>query len=142
LWIVRHLVARGDKRPWSAEEIARLRAHYSNATPAELERMLPGRALAAIRRQAQSLGVRRMRAAIPHGIGPAWTDPEDAVIRAYAVSELSHAELRGQLPHRTWDAILWRQQKLQLNGRTSRILYRVEDDAREIVQQGGHSRIE
>ena len=134
LWIERPLRQRGGKERWTEADHAWLREDYAASTVQDLEAQFPRRDYQAIRRQAESLGLKRPPRGRPKPKGRRWSDEEHAVLQAYAAGEMSTAELCGQLPGRSWDGIISQGRLLGLCHQQSQsVYYRVVDDAREIV---------
>jgi hypothetical protein len=140
LWIERPSRQRGGKERWTEADHAWLRAHYTASTVQELEVQLPRRGYPAIRRQAETLGLKRPPRGRPQPKRASWSHEEHAVLQAYAAGEMSAAELCGQLPGRSWDAIASQGRLLGLRLRRQAACYRLVHDIREIIDTEDSSR--
>jgi hypothetical protein len=140
LWVERPRLARGRKTAWTPAEDECLRSYYPAATSAQISARLPNRAYSAIQARASTMGIRREPHAIHYRRGAAWTEGENAAVRAYAAGEIGHAELGARLPRRTPEAIQTQQRVLGLRRRGARLHYRVTDEALEMLPTGSHSR--
>jgi Recombinase len=141
LWIERPLHQRGGKVRWTDADNAWLRAHYASSTTQALQARFPDRGYPAIRRQAQTLGLKRPPRGRPKPKGLTWSEVENALLHAYASGEMSAAELSAQLPGRSWDAIASQGQVLGLPLRRKSIYYQVRRDTREIIDTEDSSRM-
>jgi DNA invertase Pin-like site-specific DNA recombinase len=135
LWIERPLPQRGGKERWTEADHAWLRESYASSTRQALEARFPHRSYQAIRRQAETLGLKRPQHGLPKPKGTSWSAKECAVLQAYAASELSVAELSTQLPGRSWDAMVSQGRLLDLRFRRKAVYYRLLDDTREIIDR-------
>jgi DNA invertase Pin-like site-specific DNA recombinase len=93
LWIERSPTRHSGKRPWTEEDNAWLRTHYATATVDTLQAHFPHRTYTAIRKQAEALRLPRPQHGRPKPKGAPWTEADKAVLRAYATSTISYAEL-------------------------------------------------
>jgi hypothetical protein len=140
LWIERPLHQRGGKVRWTDADNEWLREHYASSTVQALETRFPDRSYAAIRRQGQTLGLKRLERGLPKPQGATWSEAENAVLRAYAAGEISAADLSAQLAGRSWDAITYQGRVLGLGFRRHVVYYRVLQDTREIIDKEDPSR--
>ncbi len=140
LWIERPLRQRGGKERWTEADHAWLREHYAASTVQELEAQFPRRGYQAIRRQAETFGLKRPPRGRPKPKGASWSTEEHAVLQAYAAGGMSTAELCVQLPGRTWDAIASQGRLLGLRLRRQAAYYRLVHDTREIIDTEDSSR--
>jgi len=141
LWIERPLRQRGGKTRWTEEDHAWLREHYAASTAQDLEAQFPRRGYQAIRRQAETLGLKRPPRGRPKPKGARWSNEEHAVLQAYAAGEMSYVELCDQLPDRSWDAIASQGRLLGLRLRRQAAYYRLVHDTREIIDTEDSSRM-
>jgi hypothetical protein len=142
LWIERSLHQRGGKVRWMDTDNEWLRAQYATSTVQALEARFPDRGYQAIRRHAQTLGLKRTPRGLPKPKGVVWSEAENAVLRAYATGEMSAVELCAQLPGRSWDAIVSQGCVLGLRLRRKGVYYQVRRDTREIIDTEDSLRIE
>jgi DNA invertase Pin-like site-specific DNA recombinase len=141
LWIERPLRQRGGKERWTEADHAWLREHYAASTVQEMEAQFPRRGYPAIRRQAETLGLKRPPRGRPKPKGESWSTEEHAVLQAYAAGGMSAAELCVQLPGRSWDAIASQGRLLGLRLRRQAAYYRLVHDTREIIDTEDSSRM-
>jgi hypothetical protein len=125
---------------WTDADNAWLREHYASSTVQALQARFPHWSYYAIRKQAESLGLKRRQRGIPKPQGTVWSEAENAVLRAYAAGQVSHATVCAQLPGRTWDAIEHHARVLGLGFRRKPVFYEVVHDEREIIDQEDPSR--
>jgi len=104
------------RRRWTKEEKAILREHYADATPQEMEAMLPGREWQGIRKTAEALGLNRSEDAWKQQLtgsqSRSYSPEEDQVIHDYFAFNITRGELFERLSHRSWDSINFRVRKL------------------------------
>jgi hypothetical protein len=141
LWIERPSHQHGGKVRWTDMDNEWLRAQYVTSTVQALEARFPDRGYQAIRRHAQTLGLKRARRGLPKPKGAVWSEAENAVLRAYATGGMSAPELCAQLPGRSWDAIASQGCVLGLRLRRKGVYYQVRRDTREIIDTEDSSRI-
>jgi hypothetical protein len=141
LWIERPLHQRGGKARWTDADNAWLREHYAASTVPALEARFPNRGYAAIRRQAETLGLKRPQRGIPKPPGATWSEAENAVLRAYAAGEISAADLSAQLAGRSWDAMTYQGRRLGLRFRRKAVYYRLVSGTREIIDREDSSKM-
>jgi hypothetical protein len=134
------LPQRGGKERWTEADHAWLRESYASSTRQALQARFPHRSYQAIRRQAETLGLKRPQHGLPKPKGTSWSAEECAVLQAYAAGTLSVAELSGQLPGRSWDAIASQGRVLGLRLRRQAVYYRLVEDTREIIDREDSSR--
>jgi hypothetical protein len=80
LWIERPLHQRSGRVRWTDAFNEWLRGHYAFLTVQALGARFPDRGYSAIRRQAETVGLKRPRRGIPQPQGAAWSEAEDAVL--------------------------------------------------------------
>ena len=134
LWIERPLHQRGGKVRWTDADNEWLRAQYAASTPQDLHARFPDRGYYAIRRHAETLGLKRSTRGLPKPKGVVWSEEENAELRAYATGEMSAAELSARLPGRSWGAIASQGCVLGLRLRRKGVYYQVRNDTREIIE--------
>ncbi|HSF34435.1 MAG TPA: hypothetical protein VLK82_28755, partial [Candidatus Tectomicrobia bacterium] len=133
LWIERPLHQRSGKLRWTDADNEWLREYYASSPVQALEARFPDRRYAAIRRQAETLGLRRPQRGIPKLQGVVWSEAENAVLRMYVAGEISAADLCAQLAGRSWDAITHQGRRLGLRFRRKAVYYRLVSDTRETI---------
>jgi hypothetical protein len=133
LWIERPLDQRGGKERWTEADHAWLRGSYASSTMQALEARFPHRSYQAIRRQAETLGLKCPQHGLPKPKGTCWSAEEHAVLQAYAAGQLSATELSVQLPGRSWDASASQGRVLGLRFRRKAVYYRLVNKTREII---------
>jgi len=111
--------------------LARIKPVISIPEPGDL---FPDRSYHAIRKQ-KAWGLKRPHRGAPEPKGLSWTEADNAVLRAYAVGNISEAELRAQLPGRTWDAIEHQGRVLGLSLRRTQVFYQIVNDERELDER-------
>ena len=85
LWIERPLHQRGGKVRWTDVEDEWLRTQYVSSSAQELQARFPDRSYYAIRRHAETLGLKRSPRGLPKPKGVVWSEAENAELRAYAL---------------------------------------------------------
>ena len=132
---------RGGKVRWTDVDDEWLREQYESSSAQELHARFPDRSYYAIRRHAETLGLKRSPRGLPKPKGVVWSEAENAELRAYATGEMSAAELSARLPGRSWDAIASQGYVLGLRLRRKGIYYQVRSDTREIIDTEDSSRM-
>src|SRR4029453_9378499 len=94
-----------------------------------------------LRRKAEILGLKRPPRGRPKLKGASWSTEEHAALQAYAAGEMSYAELCGQLPGRSWDAIASQGRLLGLRLPRQAAYYQLVHDTREIIDPEDSSRM-
>jgi hypothetical protein len=135
LWIERPLHQHGGKVHWMDTDNEWLRDHYVSSSAQEIQARFPDRGYRAIRRQAQTLGLKRPQRGRRKPKGVVWSEVENAELRAYAAGEMSAAELSARLPGRAWDAIASQGRVLGMGLRRKGVYYQVRHDTREIIDK-------
>jgi hypothetical protein len=127
LWIERPLHQRGGKVRWTDADDEWLRAQYVLSSAQDLHARFPDRSYYAIRRHAETLGLKRSTRGLPKPKGVVW-------------SEAENTELSARLPGHSWDAIGAQGRILGLRLRRKGVYYQVRRDTREIIDTEDSSR--
>ena len=115
-----------NRKKWTDEENAIVRANYLTMERPELCALLPGRTWGSIRRQAVNLGMERpLELRTRHTCELPYTEEEDQVIRAFYALQITRDEMRKRLSRRSDDSIFLRSKKLGLGKRPQTVRWQL-----------------